>query len=67
MDLQELSMVQVGLENAQQKVIDYTNKRKESIVACLNNGNTVKEISTSLGISQTRVYKIVERDDSNNG
>ena len=61
MDLQELSMVQVGLENAQQKVIDYTNKRKESIVACLNNGNTVKEISSILGISQTRVYKILEK------
>ena len=41
-DLQELQIIQVGLENAQRRVLNLTDKRKEMIVACLNNGNTVK-------------------------
>ena len=60
-DLQELQIIQVGLENAQRRVLNLTDKRKEMIVACLNNGNTVKEISSILGISQTSVYKILEK------
>jgi predicted transcriptional regulator len=60
-DIQELLMVQVALESKQARVKSLTDKRLECILACLNNGSTVKEISETLSISKTRVYKILEK------
>ena len=64
-DIQELLMVQVALESKQAKVKALTDKRLESILACLNNGSTVKEISEALSIAKTRVYKILEKGKQN--
>tara|TARA_R110002167_G_scaffold294424_2_gene499008 strand:+ start:479 stop:682 length:204 start_codon:yes stop_codon:yes gene_type:complete len=64
-DIQELLMVQVALESKQARVKALTDKRLESILECLNNGSTVKEISEALSISKTRVYKILEKGKQN--
>ena len=64
-DIQELLMVQVALESKQERVKALTDKRLESILECLNNGSTVKEISEALSISKTRVYKILEKGKQN--
>ena len=64
-DIQELLMVQVALESKQARVKALTDKRLESILECLNNGSTVKEISETLSISKTRVYKILEKGKQN--
>ena len=34
--------------------------RKSLITTCLNNGYSVKKISTILGLSRQRIYKIIE-------
>lgn len=34
--------------------------RKSLITTCLNNGYSVKKISTVLGLSRQRIYKIIE-------
>jgi len=57
----ELKIINDQLNRANQEVERFKTKRLNAIVACLNNGVSVKEVSDALGLSRQRVYKIIEK------
>jgi DNA-binding NarL/FixJ family response regulator len=57
----ELQIINDQLDKANQEVERFKTKRLNAIVACLNNGVSVKEVSDALGLSRQRVYKIIEK------
>lgn len=57
---QDLIAVQSQFVNLNEDLEVVREKRKSLITTCLNNGYSVKKISTVLGLSRQRIYKIIE-------
>tara|TARA_R100000697_G_scaffold96155_2_gene108040 strand:- start:110 stop:301 length:192 start_codon:yes stop_codon:yes gene_type:complete len=59
--LKELKSVNKYLNKANENVDRLKDIRKNTILACLNKGHSIIEISNALELSRQRVYKIIER------
>ena len=57
----ELQIINNQLDKSKPRSERFKTKRLNAIVACLNNGVSVKEISDALGLSRQRVYKIIAK------
>jgi len=58
--LNELKLINSQLARANSDIDRLKTVRLNTILACLNNGISVKEISDALELSRQRVYKIIE-------
>lgn len=61
MSLSELKLINTQLTSANENMDRLKLIRKNTILACLNKGHSIIEISDALELSRQRVYKIIER------
>jgi len=60
MSLSELKLINTQLTSANENMDRLKLIRKNTILACLNKGHSIIEISNALELSRQRVYKIIE-------
>ncbi len=60
MSLSELKLINTQLTSANENMDRLKLIRKNTILACLNKGHSIIEISDALELSRQRVYKIIE-------